>query len=323
MARRISQLDVQTRTLIDAAADEARREAQRLMRHTYVAWGLGFGVFAVVLFSLFLFGESLPLWSAPIFAFAAPTTMVVSGAVILWIWRNAGAGRYKSILVRRVVEVLGEGATYSPDAPLTAGEIDALGIFPHRARRVEAGDEIAGKRGDVGFRYLEIRAAGVLRSGGVRPKHPRRFEGYLLVLSFKKLFRGHTVVIPDHEAKLLWMDVSTHQGKPRVPMENPEFERVFSVFATDDQQARDALTPKVVEVLIVTRRRLGRDVRACFLGNTLVLACTSTRDRFEQNIGPGRDVDPQRVATELQEVLALVDQVVEAMDLETGTWTRH
>lgn len=321
MAKRISQLDDRTRALIHAAADEARAEAKRLMRHTYIGWSLTFGVLAIVLFSLTRF-RNLPVWSGPLFAFAAPTTMMVSALVILWIWRDSGAGRYKSLLVRRVVEVLGEGVTYSPDARLTAGELDALALFPERAGRVYAADQISGKRGDVGFRYLEVRAAGVLRDGGARPEHPGQFEGYLLVLEFNKYFRGHTVVIPDGEATLLWMDESTRQGKARVAMESPEFERAFTVYATDDQQARYVLTPKVQELLIETRRRLGRDLRACFLGGSLVLACASTRDRFEQNLGPRGSINPQRVATELQEVLTLVDQVIEAMDLETRIWTR-
>jgi hypothetical protein len=155
-----------------------------------------------------------------------------------------------------------------------------------------------------------------------RPDDPRQFEGYLLVLEFNKYFRGHTVVIPDGESKILWMDESTRRGKARVAMENPEFERAFTVYATEDQQARYVLTPKVQELRIETRRRLGRDLRACFLGGSLVLACSSTRDRFEQNIGHIGSVNAQRVATELQEVLTLVDQVIEAMDLETRIWTR-
>ena len=102
---------------------------------------------------------------------------------------------------------------------------------------------------------------------------------------------------------------------------SPDFERVFSVYSTDDQQARYLLTPRFMEQLLLAWglfSSVGNDMRACFVSNFLVIALPTWRDRFE----PGAHPEPERIVDELLQLVSLAEELIDTLDLETRIWTR-
>ena len=130
-------------------------------------------------------------------------------------------------------------------------------------------------------------------------------------------------MIPDSEGR--WPAVGIEHGargnKSIVRLEDPDFERVFSVYSTDDQQARYLLTPRFMEQLLLAWglfSSVGNDMRACFVSNFLVIALPTWRDRFE----PGAHPEPERIVDELLQLVSLAEELIDTLDLETRIWTR-
>jgi hypothetical protein len=217
---------------------------------------------------------------------------------------------FKTNAVSSVVRALGNGLTYRPSSSLTSSMFEALEMFPWRVHVFFSADEISGSKGPVKYSFHDVQA-------GIGPA----FKGIVARLEFNKNFSGHTVVIPDSEGR--WPAVGFEQGsrgnKSIVRLEDPDFERVFSVYSTDDQQARYLLTPKFMERLLLAWGLYGGGgMRACFVSNYLVIALPTWRDRFEIENRPR----PDRIVDDLLELVSLAEELIDTLELETRIWTR-
>jgi hypothetical protein len=216
------------------------------------------------------------------------------------------------------VRALENGLVYRPSSSLTSSMFEALEMFPWQVRHFHSEDEVSGSKGPVKYSFHEVRAGGTVPDA---TGFGSSFDGIIARLDFNKNFGGHTVVIPDSEGR--WPAVGLEHGsrgnKSIVRLEDADFERVFSVYSTDDQQARYLLTPKFMERLLLAWGLFGGGgMRACFVSNFLVLALPTWRDRFEIGSRPR----PDRIVDDLLELVSLADELIDTLDLETRIWTR-
>lgn len=125
---------------------------------------------------------------------------------------------------------------------------------------------------------------------------PRSSTG---VHSFRGLFsygtlprpaRGFVLLLPDHmEDKLGYLAhtiqaMRKQNGASLVKMEDPEFERLFAVYADDEVEARMLLTPAMMQRITALRNAFPRDLMLSFVENRFYFA-SSTPDGF---LRPGR-----------------------------------
>ena len=75
-------------------------------------------------------------------------------------------------------------------------------------------------------------------------------------------------------------------------MDNVEFENAFSVYATDQQEARYILTPKLMDLIMGARVRINDGVRMSFHDNSVFMTLPGQGDRFELSLF-GRPVTPE------------------------------
>ena len=305
----LTALDPAARAGIDAACNFINHKIGRLRRRVAtVAVGAAGAVLLVSAFT------SVPL------QFAA------AGGMIVWVIvavqaRRELASWYKRMVVQRVVGALGAGLVYTRESDLTKARFHDMDLFRERADIWKSEDQVAGRRKDIGYALHEVRAARREKRG----KHTHEvvfFKGLIVALEFNKNFAGHTIVVPDREGKILGGllgEAETRRRKQIVRLANPEFERAYAVYSTDDQEAHYLLTPKLIELVLEARSRLGK-LRLAFYQNSLFVAVPSRHDRFE--IGLTSKASPQNVLSDLGEVIALAEQLIEVLDLETRIWTR-
>jgi hypothetical protein len=90
------------------------------------------------------------------------------------------------------------------------------------------------------------------------------FRGLFISADFHKHFHGVTLVLPDTEQSWLggfgqWLQsISAKLGNQPgelVKMEDPEFERLFKVFSTDQVEARYILTPNMIRRIVDFRKQ--------------------------------------------------------------------
>ena len=252
---------------------------------------------------------------------------VIYGAVFLALAVAADARRrvaktYKTLVVHRVVKALGEGLTYRAESSLTEKAFLAMELFADTPSSFTSEDEIGGRKNNVSYSVHEVRAT--------RREQKRTitiFGGLMIRLDFNKNFRGRTSVVPDGEAvstgSLLGrlLSAAGGQSKAAVRIENPDFENIFDVYSTDDQEARYLLTPKLMELILAANAvRSEGTLRLAFVDNSLYVAIPMKGNYFEA--GLTQTVTPDSAVGDLAEVISFAERLVDELQLETRLWSR-
>ena len=207
--------------------------------------------------------------------------------VMAWsVWEHRKLSKtYKTIVVRRVVDALGHGLSYSADSRFTKRDFLDMDLFNLRCEQWRAEDEVCGRKNAVTYSILEAKATRTEGSGKNR-RTITIFKGVIVRLDFNKHFQGHTVVVPNSESQILgglFGEASSRRRKDLCRMENVEFEDAYSVYATDQQEARYILTPKLMELIMEAQALLGAHgaLRLSFHDNSMFVTVPEPTDRFE------------------------------------------
>ncbi len=148
------------------------------------------------------------------------------------------------------------------------------------------------------------------------------FDGVLFVITPKKRFRGKIVIKRDSGTIVNAFNGFVKQqlgSLQRVRLEDPEFERRFEIYATDQVEARTVLTTSFMQRLIDLDTLIGHQAVDCsFFENKLLIRIATEHDYFE----PGsifRPVDFQgdfeKLIGEMDIVLKIVDTLRLDMDI--------
>lgn len=128
------------------------------------------------------------------------------------------------------------------------------------------------------------------------------FRGMFGCCETEQSFRSGVILLPDHlEMQLGYLAPHIQRLKERygnrlVRLEDPEFERLFAVYATDEVEARRVLTPAMMQRICQLRRSFSRDLMLSFHGHRLCFAA-ETPDGF---LRPGRrSLDDEKLVEQL------------------------
>lgn len=313
---RVSQLDKATLMRLQAGCNYINAEVEKCRRRV-VNVAIIAGVLAVVLYAYLVRSGTT---KDPRFPFATAAAVALGYGART---RRQIAHSFKHIVVRRVVTALGHGLSYSPESRFTKQDFLDMDLFQKRAETWNAEDEITGRKNDVTYSILEAKATRTEGSG----KHKRTviiFDGVIVRLDFNKHFAGHTIVVPDNDSKLLGGllgESESRRQKELVRLENVDFEDQFSVYSTDQQEARYLLTPKLMELILEAEAALGSQIRLSFQDSSVFLTVPRSDDRFEVKLF-GAKVTPESAVGELAELIRLAERLIETLDLETRIWSR-
>ena len=329
-------LDAATRARVQAGCNFVNIEIGRLRKR-------------VTLITIAAIGGALILWMfmgggdprLPVFAALAISAFFANRA------RLELKKSYKGIVVRRMVAALGKGLSYTAESTMSRATFDDMDLFSERGDRFESEDQVIGKKGEVPYALHEVRVRRKERSSrnrvmfggggaqliafGIDALGSRSlsrgnfvFSGLVVQLDFNKNFRGHSVVVPDKEAQILgglFGESERRKSKSIVHLENPDFESMFAVYSSDDQEARYLITPKLMELIMEAQALLGAQLRLCFMSNHLWVTVPQEKDRFDVGLFSGT-VTPESVLGDFIEVVALAERLVDTLDLETRIWTK-
>ena len=328
-------LDAATRARVQAGCNFVNTEIARLRKR-------------VTMITIAAFGGGLIVWMfmgggdprLPLFGALAVSAFFANRA------RLELKKSYKGIVVRRMVAALGKGLSYTPESTISRDTFERMDLFSERGDRFESEDQVIGRKGDVPYALHEVRVRRKERNSRNRAMFGNSaqlialgidafgsrslrkgnfiFSGLVVQLDFNKHFRGHTVIVPDAEAKILgglFGESESRKSKSIVRLENPDFENQFAVYGTDDQEARYLITPKLMELIMEAQALLGSRLRLCFMSNHLWVTVPQDKDRFDVGLFSGT-VTPESVLGDFIEVVALAERLVETLELETRIWTK-
>lgn len=197
----------------------------------------------------------------------------------------------------------------------------APGLQEIRERRLIPGwdrasfeDLFQGERQGANFMLYEAHLERQTRDSKGRTRWSTVFRGQLLQLRFPRDFTGITTILRDKG--LFNFTQSAGKGLERARLVDPDFEKTFEVFTTDQVEARYLLTPSFMERLLTLETLLqGKSARASFSGGSLFIAIEGG-NLFEAGsmFTPLDDVArARRVYDDIKGIHNIVDALIEGM----------
>jgi len=175
----------------------------------------------------------------------------------LW---NEYKDEFKEKIVKSIVRFIDPVWEYRARSYIPEGTYQVSEIFQQEHDSYFGEDLIRGKIDKTDFECSEVFTE-YKKSTGDDDKWETIFNGLFFHSDFHKHFSGKTFVVPDHSEQLLgrWVRKlqSWNRSEPLIEMENPDFERAFTVHSTDPIEARYILTPTIMETMLILHEKYG------------------------------------------------------------------
>lgn len=223
---------------------------------------------------------------------------------------------YKEHIIAQIIGYLCEGADYRPGEGISKTVFRNSKLFPTAPDRYHSEDLICGKIDKTAFSCAEIIAEE--KHVSTNSKGQRReywvdiFRGFFFIADFNKDFRGETLVYRNS-----WIKFGRGQ---RVKLENPNFEKRFDVFSTDQVEARYILTPNLMERLLELDARFPGKITVSFRNSSVIIAIPDSTNHFETGIWECLSKD-DKLKREFGTLVNLF-RIVHDLNLNLRIWTK-
>jgi hypothetical protein len=267
----------------------------------------------------------LVLICSELIADALSFTWSTGGLVLVWLWLAAGIvlalvknllpglaayasyrHRFKQEVVAGIFRALCPSATYDPLHGIPEDVFDAAGLFNRRGA-YQCDDRIRGRIGRTAFEASEARR-GYSTGTGKNARSHVVFRGLFFQLDFNQPLTGVTLVEP---VKAQGHQLGSRDGLTLLEGIDPEFEREFKVYASNETEARSLITPSMTERLLALRRQADKPVFLGFKGRRAYVGINYGRALFEPGIA--RQFSKEDVR-EIARNFALVETVVRELN---------
>ncbi|MEO0828497.1 MAG: DUF3137 domain-containing protein, partial [Cyanobacteria bacterium J06642_9] len=181
-------------------------------------------------------------------------------------------------------------------------------------------DCVEGQWGETRLYFSETKAE---RKGGDEQSRII-FHGLFFQANFNKSFQGRTVVVPDTaenffgplgRALQYW---NKRHANELIKLEDPEFERLFAVYGTDQIEARYVLSTSLMQRLVDLQHKIGKDIRIAFVNNSVYIAIPYEEDLFEPPIFTS--ILTFQPILEYFQTLQMMIGIVEDLNLNRRIW---
>jgi TM2 domain-containing membrane protein YozV len=245
---------------------------------------------------------------------------------------------FKEAVIGPIVNFLEPQLKYNPEDVFVPGVL-VLGseIFPHSSYYPEgywAEDFVEGMFGQTKFEFFEINYDSIYEHPyakklykGVNPIDlksdydiPERipFRGLFFVAEFNKSFKGCTLIRPDDIG--IWPQWLRVTKREPVRLEDPEFEKLFAVYSTDQITARYILSTSLMKRITDYKNKVGRAIHISFIRNKIFIAIGHKKNSFEINIYKSLyDFDNSR---EYYNDFRIALDIIEDLNLNTQIWLK-
>lgn len=223
---------------------------------------------------------------------------------------------YKEEVVDEIIHAFCPNAAYSPNGGVGEDLFRNSGLFTS-PDRYYAEDLIEGYLDKTSFICSEVHAEerrARYTKNGVRYYWVDIFKGFLFIADFHKEFQGETTVLRDSFFKI-------KMGASRVKMENPDFEKVFDVFSTNQIEARYLITPSMMERMLKLDSNFKKGVTISFRNSTILVAIPDSKNRFEADVWSSLS-DMSILKSDFAVLQSLLD-IVDELNLNTRIWSKE
>ncbi|MDO4497747.1 MAG: DUF3137 domain-containing protein [Bacteroidales bacterium] len=221
---------------------------------------------------------------------------------------------YKAEVVPELVETIIPGATYSAKGLIKKQMLKDAKLYKfNKGKTLSSEDTIEGRIGKTDFMFSEVVISHSEDDGNGGTDTIIDLKGFVFIADFNKYFKGHTV-LSSHKSHL---DIGMFSSYNRCVLEDIDFEKRYTTYTTDDQQARYIITPGLQHRIMELHSFFDNNEMAIsFLGDQMMILLNSGTDHFEVKY------DMQSVMNDLY-ALSLLGDIVEQLNLDLRIWSKE
>ena len=236
--------------------------------------------------------------------------VTVAGLGALWMWVNAPkrqyAKAYKSDILPDIARLFGD-FTYDVKGKIPMEVMKPSKIVPKHTS-YDSEDFFSGQYKAVTINFSEIK---LTTKSGKTTKTV--FKGLSILLSQgTKRFHGHTIMTQDKGKVGSWFKEKTSSFK-RADLVDPEFEKLFDVFTTDQVEARYLIDPRIIENLkTLYNEYSGKQMMVAFYDDHVLILIGSDVNHFEPadiTIPATDEASLLAMKREIEGILSIVDRL--------------
>jgi hypothetical protein len=248
-------------------------------------------------------------------------TIIVSGGVYAY-KRSKLIKSYKDEVISEIIRSVDDSFHYRRERKISETQFKASQLF-QRPDRYNGEDYVRGKLDKTDFEFSELHAEYKTTDSEGKTSYHTIFKGLFMIADFHKDFLGHTVVLPDRTGEGWFgrmVKSSKKQGKQVAKMENPEFEKYFDVYTTDQVEARYILSTSMLENIMNLKKRFNSTIHIAFLNSCVYIAISWNKKFLEPNLKHSL-LDESTIHQYLDDIWLCLE-IIEDLNLNTRIWTK-
>jgi hypothetical protein len=260
--------------------------------------------------------------------------LVAAGALILWaivaaVHSSRFVGAFKAEVMPALVQAMGPNLAYTARDWLDEWEFEECGLFqsPDRYRGSDLVEGVVEKTHvrfslvhaeeeyEVADTETDTDSDGNTTTRTVyRTEYRDIFRGLLFSADCNKHFSGRTYVCAGGSGFLARL------RRDHVRLESPDFSRAFTVYSSDQVEARYLLSPSLMQRILELHRRAG-SIQLSFVDSRLYLAMPMSLGAFTPSFW--RRIDDASQLAGYYNLLSFIVGMVEDLNLNTRIWSKR
>ncbi len=233
---------------------------------------------------------------------------------------------FKERIIRPLVVFIDPNLRYNPTAYMPEADFVRANIVSQRIDKYGGDDYISGKIDGVDIALSDVYAQKISKDSKGNKTTTTLFRGIFIKASFVKEFQGKMVVLPDSAQSLFGsylgniLQSFNFSRDDLVKMDDPEFEKYFVVYATDQIEARYILSHALMKRIVAFRKKVQHNISLSFIGGVVYIAVHYNSDSLEPTLFTS--LKDYSVALEYIQTLYFALEVVNQLNLNSKIWSK-
>lgn len=224
---------------------------------------------------------------------------------------------FKKTIIKEIVEYLNPGAEYSPSKMVSSKDYRKSGLFNHIYNYYHGEDFIKGVYKNVIFYCSELETIYNSSSTGKSVLRVNIFRGLFFAAPVNSAFTKATYVWPsdDDQFPKSVADEYFHRfmSLPKlyhIKVNNPVFEKNFTVYSTAPSEARAIITEEMMERMVRFKMQIKRAIRFSFVSGVCYVAIAVDEDLLEPSVAkPGDKENIKEYFFSILLILSIINQL--------------
>lgn len=261
---------------------------------------------------------------------AAGFLLFLAGILLLIFWarkvQKNYADTYKQSIVRESLGEIFTDVSFFPHMGISRETVKATEMM-YTGDRFTSNDLVNAKYNGIPFSQSDVHIEEEHTDSEGHTSYSTIFKGRWMIFDFNKEFSCNLQVVSKDfsgEKKkggfLSNLFTSKTQRYDKIQLENEAFNKIFTVYGQNQQEAFYILTPHIMESLILLRQNSRAPLMLMFVNGQLHVASQTNRDAFEPSIFKKTDVarDKQSIIADIRVITSFAD----ALRLENNIYKK-